>query len=275
MPEITFLGTGTSNGIPVIGCECNVCRSTDPRDRRSRTSAIVRFADRTVLIDTSTELRSQALANGVARVDAVLMTHAHADHTGGFDDLRRFNELQQQHLPVYADPGTASVLRERFAYTFIDAFPFYGGKPDLILHETNGPFELFGETIHPIPVLHGRLPINGYRIGDLAYVTDAKEIPVSSLELLRDLDILVLNGLREKAHPTHLSILDAVELIAALRPRKAYLVHLSHETSHKDAEAMVPASVEIAWDGLRVASSSSLEASGNTIGSSRLQRGSP
>jgi len=273
MPEITFLGTGTSNGIPVIGCECNVCQSTDPRDRRSRTSAIVRFAERTVLIDTSTELRSQALANGVTRVDGVLMTHAHADHTGGFDDLRRFNELQQEHLPVYADPGTASVLRERFAYTFVDAFPFYGGKPDLILHETDGPFELFGETVYPIPVLHGRLPINGYRIGDIAYVTDAKEIPASSLELLQDLDILVLNGLREKSHPTHLSIPDAVEIIGALRPRMAYLVHLSHETSHMDAVAMVPAGVEIAWDGLRVTSRGPLEEIGNITGPRRLQRG--
>lgn len=252
MPEITFLGTGTSNGIPVIGCECAVCHSIDSRDRRSRTSALVRVNDRALLIDTATELRTQALANNVNRVDAVLMTHAHADHTGGFDDLRRFNELRQKHLPVYADPGTAAMLRERFAYTFVDAFPFYGGKPDLILHEIDGPFTLFDTEIIPIPVFHGRLPITGYRIDDLAYITDAKEIPPSSLDLLHDLDVLVLNALRERSHPTHLSFSEAVAVIEIVRPRHAYLVHLSHETSHVDAQALLPPNVEIAWDGLRV-----------------------
>lgn len=254
MPEITFLGTGTSNGIPVIGCQCETCRSQDPRDRRTRTSAVVRFNGHSLLIDTATELRAQALATGLARVDAVLMTHAHADHTGGFDDLRRFNELNQAHLPVYADPGTASVLRERYAYTFVDAFPFYGGKPDLILHEVTGPFDLFGEAVVPIPVFHGRLPILGYRIGDLAYVTDAKEIPESSLELLRGLDILVINGLRQRPHPTHLSIPEAVAIVEELAPNRAFLVHISHEVNHVEAEAMLPAGVSVAWDGLAVAS---------------------
>jgi phosphoribosyl 1,2-cyclic phosphate phosphodiesterase len=180
------------------------------------------------------------------------MTHAHADHTGGFDDLRRFNELQGAHIPVYADPGTAAMLRERYAYTFTDLFPFYGGKPDLLLHEIDGPFELFGQEIVPIPVLHGRLPITGFRFGDLAYITDAKEIPKPSLELLRDLDVLVLNALRARSHPTHLSFSEAVDIIQTVRPRRAYLVHLSHETSHAAAEKHVPAGVEIAWDGLVV-----------------------
>ncbi|MCA9876761.1 MAG: MBL fold metallo-hydrolase [Thermomicrobiales bacterium] len=252
MSEITFLGTGTSNGIPVIGCTCAVCRSDDPRDKRTRTSAVVRAGGATFLIDTATELRSQALANQLDHVDAVLMTHAHADHTGGFDDLRRFNEVQQAHLPVYADPTTAAVLRERFAYTFTDAFPFYGGKPDLLLQEVQGPFQAVGQEIIPIPVLHGRLPISGYRIGNLAYVTDAKTIPDESLELLRDLDVLVMNGLRERAHPTHLSFGEAVEVIQAVRPRRAYLVHLSHETSHEAAQRLLPDGVEVAWDGLTV-----------------------
>ena len=252
MPEITFLGTGTSNGVPVIGCDCDVCRSSDPRDRRTRTSALIRYDEHSVLIDTATELRAQALANDVRRVDAVLMTHAHADHTGGFDDLRRFNELQGAHIPVYADPGTAAMLRERYAYTFTDLFPFYGGKPDLKLHEIDGPFGLFGREIVPVPVLHGRLPITGFRIGDLAYITDAKEIPSSSLDLLRDLDVLVLNGLRVRSHPTHLSFSEAVDVIQAVQPRRAYLVHLSHETSHTEAERVVGAGIEIAWDGLVV-----------------------
>lgn len=274
MPEITFLGTGTSNGIPVIGCDCAVCRSTDVRDRRSRTSALVRIDERAILIDTATELRAQALANDVSRVDTVLMTHAHADHTGGFDDLRRFNELQQVHLPVYADPGTAAMLRERFAYTFVDAFPFYGGKPDLILHEIDGPFHLFGTEIIPIPVFHGRLPITGYRINDLAYITDAKEIPPTSLELLHDLDILVLNGLRERSHPTHLSFSEAVEVVQAVCPRRAYLVHLSHETSHADAQALLPPGVDVAWDGLRVATrNTALTVAGGQPGESSRQGG--
>jgi phosphoribosyl 1,2-cyclic phosphate phosphodiesterase len=252
MPEITFLGTGTSNGIPVIGCDCDVCRSTDRRDRRTRTSALVRYDKHSVLIDTATELRAQALANDVRRVDAVLMTHAHADHTGGFDDLRRFNELQGEHIPVYADPGTASKLRERYAYTFTDLFPFYGGKPDLLLHEIDGGFELFGREIVPIQVLHGRLPITGFRFGDLAYITDAKEIPSASLDLLLDLDVLVLNGLRARSHPTHLSFSEAAEVIQTVRPRRAFLVHLSHETSHAEAERLVGPDIEIAWDSLVV-----------------------
>jgi len=252
MPEITFLGTGTSNGIPVIGCDCAVCRSGDPRDRRTRTSALVRVGERSVLIDTATELRVQALTHDIRRVDAVLMTHAHADHTAGIDDLRRFNELQQQHIPVYADSVTAGHLRERYAYTFTDIYPFYGGKPDLILHEIDGPFDLFGQGIIPIPVLHGRLPITGYRIGDLAYITDAKEIPPASLALLDDLDVLVLNALRQRGHPTHLSFAEAVDVIREVRPRRAYLVHLSHETSHAAAQALLPAGIEIAWDGLTV-----------------------
>jgi phosphoribosyl 1,2-cyclic phosphate phosphodiesterase len=193
------------------------------------------------------------------------MTHAHADHTGGFDDLRRFNELQQEHIPVYADPGTAAMLRERYAYTFSDQYPFYGGKPDLILHEIVGPFSPsaplaplapIAAEIIPIPVLHGRLPITGFRFANLAYVTDAKEIPDSSLDLLRDLDILVLNALRERSHPTHLSISEAVDIIQSVCPRRAFLVHLSHETSHAEAQRLLPAGIEVAWDGLTVSSSS-------------------
>jgi phosphoribosyl 1,2-cyclic phosphate phosphodiesterase len=261
MPDLTltFLGTGTSNGIPIIGCGCAVCRSADPRDKRGRTSAFVRDSldDRIYLIDTATELRLQAIATGLDRVDAVLFTHAHADHTGGFDDLRRFNELQQAHLPVYASPETAATLRERFAYAFADAFPFYGGKPDLHLHEVTGPFAPFAREIVPIPVLHGRLPVLGFRFGDLAYVTDAKAIPDASLELLRDLDVLVLNALRERPHPTHLSLPEAAEIIQELRPRRAFLVHLSHELSHAEASAMLPDGIEVAYDGLTVVSSAS------------------
>lgn len=251
---LTFLGTGTSNGIPIIGCDCPVCTSADPRDKRGRTSAFVHdgLDDKIYLIDTATELRLQAIATGLQRVDAVLMTHAHADHTGGFDDLRRFNELQQRHLPVYASPETAATLRERYAYAFVDTFNFYGGKPDLYLHEFDGPFAPFAREIIPIPVFHGRLAIQGFRFGNLAYVTDAKLIPAESLELLRGLDTLVLNALRETPHPTHLSLPEAVEIIQTLQPRRAYLVHLSHDLSHAEASAMLPPGIEVAYDGLIV-----------------------
>jgi phosphoribosyl 1,2-cyclic phosphate phosphodiesterase len=144
------------------------------------------------------------------------------------------------------------MLRERYAYTFTDLYPFYGGKPDLLLHEVDGPFDLFGQEIIPIPILHGRLPITGFRFGELAYITDAKEVPAASLELLRDLDVLVLNALRSRSHPTHLSFSEAIEIIQTVRPRRAYLVHLSHETSHSEAARLLPDGIEIAWDGLVV-----------------------
>jgi phosphoribosyl 1,2-cyclic phosphate phosphodiesterase len=252
MTELTFLGTGTSNGIPMIGCHCAVCTSTDPHDRRSRTSAVVRDGERTILIDTATELRLQAIANGIERVDAVLFTHLHADHTAGIDDLRRFNELAQAHLPVYADAETAASLRERYSYAFVDQFPFYGGKPDLLLNVFDGPFDLFGREVIPISVQHGRITVQGFRMGDLAYITDAKEIPPYSMALLRGLDILVLNALRNRPHPVHLSLSEAVAIIEELQPRAAYLVHLSHELSHADASSRLPTNISVAYDGLTV-----------------------
>lgn len=250
--RLTFLGTGTSNGIPIIGCRCPVCTSDDPRDRRTRTSAVVHLDDRNILIDTATELRLQAVDTGLDRIDAVLFTHPHADHLGGFDELRRFNEINQAHLPVYAAAETARQLTGRFGYAFEDQFPFYGGKPDLELYEFDGPFQLFGQTVTPIPVTHGSWTVHGFRIGPLAYLTDAKHIPDSSMDLLRDADVLVLNALRERSHPTHLSLDEALEVIAEVRPKRAYLVHLSHELSHEVASHQLPDHVEVARDGLSV-----------------------
>ncbi|TVR74075.1 MAG: MBL fold metallo-hydrolase [Sphaerobacteraceae bacterium] len=250
--RLTFLGTGTSNGIPIIGCHCPVCTSDDPRDRRSRTSAVIHHNNRNILIDTATELRIQAINAGLDQVDAVLFTHAHADHVGGFDDLRRFNEIGQQHLPVYAGPETARNLSERFGYAFEHHFPFYGGKPDLDLIEFDGPFDLFGDIVTPIPVTHGNWTVHGFRIGPLAYLTDAKHIPDSSIDLLRNADVLVLNALRERSHPTHLSLAEALEVIAEVKPKRAYLVHLAHELSHKAATDQLPGHVSVAWDGLSI-----------------------
>ncbi len=254
MPQLTFLGTGTSNGIPMIGCQCPVCHSTNPHDWRDRSSAVVRWNERTYLIDTSTELRIQALKTGLSAIDAVIMTHAHADHTGGFDDLRRFNELGQRRLPVYAGTETANILQERYAYAFTEEFPFFGGKPDLNLYEVTGAFRPFDDPIVPIPVTHGRTPVLGYRFGSLAYVTDAKIIPDESMALLAGVDTLVLNALRERPHPTHLSIEEALAVIDILQPRQAFLTHVSHELSHADGNALLPSHVQIAYDGLEIES---------------------
>jgi phosphoribosyl 1,2-cyclic phosphate phosphodiesterase len=256
MTTLTFLGTGTSNGIPVIGCRCAVCTSDDVRDKRGRTSAYVRHEGADILIDTATELRSQALANRIDHVDAVLFTHPHADHTGGFDDLRRFNELNQAHLSVYASSETAEVLKERFAYAFEDAFPFYGGKPDLIMHEVSEQFTIGAATVEPLSVWHGRMRVLGFRFGALAYITDAKDVPAETRGRLHDLDILVLNALRDRPHPTHLSIQEALDVIAEVRPRQAYLTHLSHEISHVQASGLLPENVAIAYDGLEISTQS-------------------
>ncbi len=252
MVELTFLGTGTSNGIPMIGCTCPVCMSEDPRDRRCRTSAVVRFDGKSILIDTSPELRIQAVSAGIREIDAVLFTHAHADHVAGIDDLRRFNELNQAHLPVFADERTAELLRDRYGYTFQDMFPFYGGKPDLLLNVFDGPFDLFGREVLPITVTHGRWIVHGFRFGPLVYVTDAKGISQESIDLMRDADVLVINALRERPHPTHLSLGEALDVIAEVRPRQSYIVHVSHEVSHAAVSRALPAGVELAFDGLTV-----------------------
>jgi phosphoribosyl 1,2-cyclic phosphate phosphodiesterase len=248
--RITFLGTGTSNGIPVIGCSCPVCTSTDPRDKRTRTSAIVESDSRTLLIDTSPELRLQMVANGFSRIDAVLFTHAHADHVAGFDDLRSFNYINQAPLDVHADAWTSGLIRERFAYAFENPFPFYGGKPDLNLHIFDGPFTAAGVEVVPFQVGHGRWTVTGFRFGALVYLTDAKIVPPAAVDAMRGAEVLVINGLRDRPHPVHLSIPESLEIIEEVRPRRAYLTHLSHDVGHAELSARLPDNVHVAYDGL-------------------------
>ncbi len=252
--QLTFLGTGTSTGIPIIGCKCAICQSENPKDKRTRTSAAIHVDGKALLIDTAPELRLQAVATGLDRVDAVLYTHAHADHVGGFDDLRRYNLINQARLLTYADIETTYHLQERFPYAFEYPFPFFGGKPDLKLITFSDRFTVDGTEIEitPIPVMHGGWDIHGFRIRDLVYVTDAKKIPDSSIELMRDASVLVLNALRHEPHPVHLSLGEALAIIEEVQPDRAFLVHMSHELGHDETNALLPEGVELAYDGLVV-----------------------
>ena len=250
MTHVVMLGSGTSQGIPVIGCHCPVCTSDDPRNRRTRASVYVGLGDRGIVIDTATEFRLQCIANGIERLDAVLFTHAHADHVHGLDDVRRFNSLQGTRIPCYGSPETTRYLTQKFDYIFHET-QAGGGKPDVEFIGVEGPFELFGREVIPLPVRHGALLVYGYRIGRFAYVTDASEIPPETLAKLEDLDTLILNALRPEPHPTHLSIGEAVALIEQLRPKRAYLTHMSHSVEHAAAEAALPPLVRLGYDGLQ------------------------
>jgi phosphoribosyl 1,2-cyclic phosphate phosphodiesterase len=249
--EITFLGTGTSMGVPVPTCSCVVCTSSDPRDRRLRPSVLLRWSDASVLIDTSSDLRQQALAYGIERVDAVLYTHPHADHILGLDDLRLYNWRQRSPVPVYGSPRTLAALERTFWYVF-DREPSESTRPAIDLCPVDGRFELHGRTIVPIPVMHGALAILGYRIGGFAYLTDVSAIPDGSFALLADLDVLVLNALRERAHPTHLNMEQALTLAARIGARRTLFTHMSHEVSHAATASRLPDGVSLAHDGLRL-----------------------
>lgn len=247
--RVTVLGSGTSHGVPMIGCACEVCTSGDPHDRRSRPSIVVGVAGGTILVDTAPELRLQAIANGLRRVDAVLFTHTHADHVHGIDDLRAFNALQGGAIPIYGSPASMRDIHARFDYIFAHSVAG-GGIPMLELHPVEGPFEVLGESVVPVTVLHGRLPVYGYRFGRFAYVTDCSAIPEPSMALLHGLDVLILDALRHRPHPTHFNIEQALEVIARLRPRRAYLTHLTHDVLHQRVNAELPPGVALAYDGL-------------------------
>jgi phosphoribosyl 1,2-cyclic phosphate phosphodiesterase len=254
--RLTFLGTGTSFGVPQIGCDCAVCRSTDPRDKRTRSGAVLESAGSTILIDTPPELRLQLITAGLSRIDAVVYTHEHADHINGIDDLRIFSVRRREPLPLYGPAETLERLRASFNYIFDDAVhPFEGtSKPILGLHvaEPGRMIDVAGVKVLPLAFEHGHLRVFGYRFGNLAYITDVKAIGGPEREQLRDLDVLVLNALWWRPHPTHMSIAEAVDTALALGARRTYLTHLTHETGHADLEARLPGGILPAYDGLTV-----------------------
>ena len=247
--NVTFLGTGTSTGVPVPTCTCGVCRSTDPRDARLRPSVLLRWEGASVLVDTSTDLRQQALRQGLMGLDAVFYTHAHADHIFGLDDLRMFNWRRGGAIPVYGSAITLAAIRRTFWYVFEDV-EAGGGKPLLDLHEVREPFPLLGRMVIPVPLQHGRLPILGYRIGGFAYLTDVSAIPEESYALLCDLEVLVLSALRHRPHPTHLHLAAALEEAARIGAARTLFTHIAHELEHAAVAPTLPPGIELAYDGL-------------------------
>jgi len=254
--RLTFLGTGTSFGVPQIGCDCAVCHSADPRDKRTRSGALLQTEHATILIDTPPELRLQLIAAGVRHVDAVIYTHEHADHTAGIDDLRIFSVRARRPLPIYGPAETLDRLRTSFTYIFDDSVRPYEGtsKPSLEMHpiDAGQPFTIASLEVLPLAFRHGHLRVFGYRIGRLGYITDVKAVPPDVRTCLHGLDVLVLNALWWRPHPTHLSITEAIEAAQDIGARRTYLTHLTHETGHAELEAQLPAGILPAYDGLTV-----------------------
>ncbi len=270
--RLSVLGSGTSTGVPMLGCRCRVCTSTDPRDRRTRPSILLRFpappepappapasrygaesSPAGILIDTSPDFRAQALAAGLDRLDAVFYTHGHADHIFGMDDLRQLNSAHAGPIPVYANESTVADLRRVFRYVFDDNYP-HSAIPRIAAHVIvpPDPITVAGTIFEPLGVMHGDLPILAYRFGANAYVTDFSEIPAPALERLRNLDVLILDALRHRPHPTHSTVANSLRLVETLAPRRAFFTHISHDLLHAETERALPAHVRLAYDGLEL-----------------------
>ncbi|MCX8111970.1 MAG: MBL fold metallo-hydrolase [Bacteroidia bacterium] len=252
--KIHFLGTGTSQGIPILGCTCEVCRSSDPRDKRLRTSLALSIRDKIWVIDTGPDFRYQAFRARLPTVDAILFTHAHKDHTAGLDDVRPFNYLQNKRIPIYGDAQTLQQIKMEFAYAFDG--PPYPGIPQLTPWEIEPyvPFSLHGTEVIPFSVMHYKLPVLGFRIEKLVYITDASFIPEASWEYLYEAEVLILNALRKEPHLSHFHLEAAIEVVRKARPKRAYFVHISHLMGrHAEVEALLPPPIHLAYDGLEMA----------------------
>jgi len=250
--KITVLGSGTSVGVPTIGCHCAVCTSTDPRDNRLRPSILISYEGHNVLIDTTPDFRTQALRAGIDRLHAVVFTHAHADHLMGLDDVRPFNFRQSGDIPVYAAPATMEAIRRCFPYIF-DGEEKKTNVPHIDPRLIDGsPFDLFGLEFLPIPILHGPQTIYGFRFGNAAYLTDHSDIPASSMDLLRSLDVIFLDALRYKPHPTHSTVERSIKTVGQLGVRRAFFTHICHDLGHERAESMLPPHIRLAYDGLEI-----------------------
>ena len=248
--RVTFLGTGTSVGVPIIWCRCAVCTSPDPRNNRLRQSLWIRNGEASVLVDASPDFRAQCLRHGIRRLDAILLTHAHADHILGLDETRIFAHWHKGAIPVYGSPRTLAGVRKTFWYAFDDT-PEGGGKPKLDLRELPGELVLGGLRVLPVEADHGSMPVTGYRVDGFAYLTDCKRVPEPAVLALGGLDTLVINALRRKPeHPTHMTVAEALAAIEAIGPKRAFLVHMGHDLEHGDLAASLPAHVQPAYDGL-------------------------
>ena len=248
--KITILGSGTSTGVPMVGCHCRVCTSSDPKDRRTRASLLVEHTGHHILVDTSTDLRKQAIRTQIPRIDAVLFTHAHADHIHGIDDLRGFHFIHQRVIPCYGSEETIETIASNFSYIF-KGMAVAGYAPLLEPHVAAAQFCLFGCSIVPIPLLHGTMPATGYRFNNTAYLTDCSAIPDPSLAKLAGLELLIIDALRYTPHPNHFNIEGALKIVEKLRPQRAVLTHLTHEVPYRD-RGKLPAGVEFAYDGMRL-----------------------
>ena len=257
---LTFLGSGTSMGVPTLGCNCEVCASAvspagDPRNRRTRPSLRLAYNNHIILIDTGPDFHAQALREKINHVDAVLYTHGHADHVMGFDDLRPLSFLVKDDLPIYADEETIGTLRRVFDYTFRteDRYPTSARVKTHVIDSTPGAgFDLFGACFRRIPVTHGREQITGYRFGSAAYLTDMSDIPPESFPLLQNLDVLILDALRRQPHPSHSHLDRSIAYVEQLKPKRAYFTHISHDLDHAPTEAELPPHIRLAYDGLQI-----------------------